>query len=389
MENDFFKETFFLLNNNQEKYLYRLKHGSFSQEEKRVLKAFLYFKREKKDKVFQELRAKRFSTPFLEASRYYLLGMTHNHFGEYEFAREKLEEALTIFKAIDERDLLFFCSNILALVFANQKRFDLMKNIIEDMAKMKNRDDYRKLVCIRLDVIYFSNTSSENKALKILNDKRIIKLKKYELFSAGLLLSHFNLLLTQKKYDQCYEILAKYSKSKGFTVKMNYKYMKLLLDHICKEKPLYVYKRDFKDFPELYWQLEVIKNLSKGNIPQASSFWMNLANHNAQLYRINFNYTGESGLFSLGLKMYDEYLDVCELNKAEIQSLKKPMEKLEYILGKITRPIEKSQMIDLIWNEETSELNLARLRKLVWEYKKKHGVSVKSIQETYFIEKSA
>jgi hypothetical protein len=158
--------------------------------------------------------------------------------------------------------------------------------------------------------------------------------------------------------------------------------MKNLLEHIAEKKPLYIYEHDFKDYPELHYQLEVIKALSRSDIKRAEDFWSRLALHNHELYQQNFSYLGGLNLFSAALKIHKQGNNV-KIDKADLKSIEKPLEKLVYIFQKTTVPIQKAELIDLIWGEEVSEKSQNKLRKLVFKYNEMGMVKIVSYQDTY------
>ncbi len=164
--------------------------------------------------------------------------------------------------------------------------------------------------------------------------------------------------------------------------------MKTLLDHIVAKKPLYVYAADFKDFPELHHQLEVVKALAKGDAQEAGKYWSMLSKHNPALYGKDFKYQGDYSLFSCAVEMYADNTRPQELNLKDLKKCKSPIDKLHHIFSSIHAPIPKAELIHLIWNEEVTEQGKDRLRRLIFLYKKKFGQSIVSYQETYKIDKA-
>jgi hypothetical protein len=158
--------------------------------------------------------------------------------------------------------------------------------------------------------------------------------------------------------------------------------MKNLLEHIAEKKPLYIYEHDFKDYPELHYQLEVIKALSRSDIKRAEDFWSKLALHNPEIYQENFSYLGGLNLFSAALKIHKQENSE-KINKADLKSIEKPLEKLIYIFEKTSVPIQKAELIDLIWGEEVSEKSQNKLRKLVFRYNEIGMAKIASYQDTY------
>jgi hypothetical protein len=135
-------------------------------------------------------------------------------------------------------------------------------------------------------------------------------------------------------------------------------------------------------------QIEVLKALIAGDYKQAEKHWRQLSHHQPDLYGSGFSYNGEKNLFSeaLALARSEESLGVDMLH---LQSLKSDREKLAYIFDEVDRSLKKSELISLLWSEEVSEKSEARLRKLVYQYRKKTGLDVSSLQGTYKVVKKA
>jgi hypothetical protein len=183
-------------------------------------------------------------------------------------------------------------------------------------------------------------------------------------------------------------ILEEYQKSNGFVIKVNYRYMKILLDHLAFQKPLYIYEQFFIDFAELKDQLAALKYLAQQDVHIARKFWANLAHHNPGLYKDNFQYTGDDCLFSRVLNLYNK-VNIATLDQERLHSLSSPMEKFEHILNHTKQDIiSKELLINLIWNESPNQRNQGRLRKLIYDFKKKNNTfSLTSRQSTYIIKK--
>jgi hypothetical protein len=158
---------------------------------------------------------------------------------------------------------------------------------------------------------------------------------------------------------------------------------------IVHDRPLYVYARDFDECPELYHQLEVIKNLKIGDIETAQKFWSMLTMHNPELYKSEFEYKGDETLFFQALKLHLLSSNKVQIQAKDLAKFTTNLAKLDYIFSHAQIPMSQSDIIKLIWNEEVSESGKAKLRRLISDYSKKFNKKIKAYQSTYQIDKKA
>lgn len=384
----FFKETFKLVSIDQRKFEYRLKNHPFDIQEKRVLTGLLALKKGNKENAFNELKCTAFTNPFLEAVRRHVLGMVHLNFGTFRFAHEHLNKSIEIFRGIQEKKFILYPLNSLAMTYGNQNKLVEMSGIIDQINELNPKDPYFFISKINVEALFLSKSGQELKALKIITQKKLEGNVFYGWFKPSFLILEFTIRFKQKRYQECFKILERYKKTPGFTAKANFEFLKSLLDHIVNNKALYVYARDFKDFPELHYQLEVIKGLSCGDHKTAENFWNLLSQHNPRIYQSKFHFSGESVVFQHALKIYNTAKSSIEMDLNKLDLLKENIEKLHYILQSSSRPIEKEILIKLIWKEEMSETSMARLRKLVSRYNQKYPNQIQSRQQSYMLKVS-
>jgi hypothetical protein len=199
----------------------------------------------------------------------------------------------------------------------------------------------------------------------------------------------FMLYFKKKDFKKCYIVLEEYKDIPGPNIRGNYSFMKSLLDHIASDAPLYVYASNYKDFPELHNQLEVIKNLASGDNETAKKFWGMLAKHNPNLYQEDFTYQGDEGLFSVALKKHFKISHGEEFNPERLKEIPLLSEKIHYVLTHKSSPVSRSEMIHLLWGEEETPENSGRLQKQISRYKNQFNIQVHCYQGTYFLKKKS
>ena len=290
---------------------------------------------------------------------------------------------MKLFEGLKEREFIVYPLTTLVLAHGNMKSLKEMEGAVDLMKSYRANGDFSHLLMVQAEVLYLVQAGHTAKAEHLLN--KVIKQNHpyLEDFRPSFLIIQFSIFLKGAKYKNCFDILEQYKETKGFVVKINYTYMKSLLDHLVSKKPLYIYESEFKDYPELLHQLEVIKALSRGDIEKARAYWSLLARHNPKVYQDQFNYVAEYSLFSMALNKYASYAKTVEIDPFQLNQCKGPLEKIHYIFSETDSPLSKAEIIKLIWNEEMSERSMSRLRKLIFEYNQRIQNKLISHQDTY------
>lgn len=379
---DYFIETFKLARRNFRKFNYRLKEHKFSHNELLLLKAYKAYISSSKEELLTLLSKKKINETFLEATRLYLIGLCQNHFGSYQFAIEKLEKSVSLYEKSRYKEFVVYPYIVLLITYSNQKKKNKIEHYLNLLKKIKSDCDYLELSRAHAMAVGYLTLDHKLLARKVIKESFENKSSFLEVYQAGFLLIEFMLSLSENDPDKCYEILQNYKNVKGISVKANYAFMKSLMDHLYLDAPLYVYKKDFADFPELCDQLEFIKALSRKDKIKMDFYWDSLRKHNKDLYLENFIYNGDLCLFSLALKKHQSLLISNNEVKLDFKGLS-ISEKLERIFSTEEILISKEKMIELLWNEEVSEVTMARLRKLISRYNKNSSHKVISYQEFY------
>ncbi|MCT4641666.1 MAG: hypothetical protein N4A33_05160 [Bacteriovoracaceae bacterium] len=363
-----------------QKYKYYLKNNSFSINEKKILKAYLAYKNKDKELVFSLLRNKKFNTSYLEGLRLYFLGLTFNTFGDFRFAIERLEESLNHLNG----DWLYYAKAELIMAYCNTHHPLKASELIKEFEKSSPSILYQEHLNSFVLATYYLKTEQYEKSshfsyYSLDKDDEFAKH-----FRASTLLNLFQASLCLEKIDECFLLLEKYKTSSGYTVKANYKYMSLLLNFIYKESPIYFYKNDFKDFPELCEQLEVIWLLDQGLKDDAYKVWKKLAKHNSA-YAKNFTFKGNKSLFSIALQKVNHIQKLNQDSFPDLHHFKKTEFKIKYILENCSGVITKELFIKLLYNDVADEKNLRKLSRALGKYKKKYGLNIKSVKQSYKI----
>ena len=388
-DHSLFRETWRLLHTNARMFEYWLDNGEFTISEKKLLRCFHLYKKNKKKECIELLKNRIPNDQFLEGVRCYLKGLVYNQHTHCFYAIEHLEASISIFKSIGEVHFLKNSLFLIAVVYGNRRETNKMAGILDDLVDFDLVTNSERLQLIYAQLFYFVLTNQKENALAACKKAEKLEYPEYEGYRPYFLVQKFMLFAKNKEYKNCYKVLEDYKLISGNTVKVNYAYMKTLLGHLDANKPLYVYAKDYAEFPELYEQLEVIKNLKDGEIERAKSYWQKLSKHNPFLYGENFTFNGDETLFAQALKKYLVHSEHIEIAQDQLDKIPKLMDKLQYIVETANRPLDASVLISLIWKEEYSEAALARLRKLVFRYNQQSSLKIIVQNGAYKLEKSS
>jgi hypothetical protein len=380
-----FLDTWKLLHSNLRMFDYYIKQPHLSLSEKKLLKAFYFYKKNKKESCLTLLASPIPNEPFLEAVRYYLIGLTYNQFCHYIYAAENLQKSIDIFQSIENQSFIFNPLCLLVMVAGNRRDLKTMAKYLDQIQSIDLSEQTRhmQLQLEYAQLFYFVLNDQIDKARMIFDKAERRSWPEYQVFKPYYLVQIFMMQVKLELFEDCYKTLDKYKACPAQGVKANYQFMKTLLDHLQFSKPLYVYANDFSEFPELFQQLEVIKNLSLGNMTEARKYWHLLQRHNPQLYSENFKFTGDKCLFSISLERYQHYFSPLkkleEINSSQLSKI----ELLHHLLSSSLRPLTQEELIESIYREHVDEKAKARLRKLISNYSKKYSAEIRSQQSTY------
>ncbi len=381
-----FRSTWRLLYVNQRKFDYWIEQDKFSIQEKRLLNAFKQHKKNKKEEALELLKAKIPNDSFLEGVRLYLIGLIYNQHGHYFYAIENLKLGMNIFRSLQDTPFLLNSLFLIAVAYGNRRELPLLAQTLDEIRDYKLETKAQEVQFIYAEMIYHVLMNNKQAVEATFEKAERLNVPEYDPYRPYFLVQKFMFHAYQEEFVACDKVLDVYKTLAGNLVKVNYSYMRTLLDHIHKGSALYIYPQDYKGFPELQQQLEVIKYLSEGQFDLAEKTWQKLAHHNPQLYGPHFHFKGEFNLFSQCLRLYRPQVTEFNFDQIDFQKLSSPIDKLIFLLIKVPKPFPAADLIKLIWNEEISEKNLARLRTIVSRYNRKETRKIVSIRGSYQFE---
>lgn len=350
--------------------------------EKNILKAKVSIRNSNFTEALEYLKFTS-SNPFIKAHQLFLQGTAYNNAAMSHEAIPLLKASYIAFIKIDHKQLAFNPLYALVITLMNQKNPTQMEFYLNEMRKMSHTAPFRQACLYRCEALYYSLINQDNKALEKINLALSLKSKKLETRKAFFLVGKFVILFKLKRCHECEEVLNEYKNTKGFVHSANYNFMKILLAHFLHDSPIYAYKKHFKDSHELEYQVNTIKELSIGEIELAKIWWSKLKEINPVLYKEDFQYSGDYGLFSACLAKHLSHNTEKTLSFNIQKFMGTNQERLLHILQTATKTHTKEELIRMIWDEEYTEESSSRFNKLLSRTKKKYGLDVRVRKGSY------
>jgi hypothetical protein len=376
-----------MLNHNLRKGKDFLKDKRLTQIEKNIIECFFLLKNSKSNEVISLLKHSKTEDPIIESQRKLFLGIAYNNLSFFKEAEIELKQA---FLKIQNSDLIrqkFIVLNNLFILFLNQKN---KKQCLLTMNEMEKYVDHKisEVSFLRAKFNYNVLIDNEDKALATLESLK--KLTKYmsEAQSSAFFLDQFLFYIKKEEFKLCHDLLKEMRFKRSFNTSANYNFMKVLLEHIDLNKPIYTNESDFKDYPLLLNQIKCLKFLEEGNLNEAERHWNELYKISSEIYsQTPFEYKGEKCLFSIALNKHQQNLKLNELISFKINSNHREDQLME-ILSHSNIPIPQAVLYKMIWGQEAeSKSEFNKLAQMIYSLKKKRNLTIKSRKSCYFIEK--
>jgi hypothetical protein len=356
----------------------------FGQTERKILTAYLKLKTSDFNWIFQNLESLKVGSDFVDGARCLVMGIGKNNSGDPLEALAWLEQAHV--RLLSSTPIIRF------LVLYN--RFVAYQNLsekekLEDLFLESQKFDFAdnpqfKTRQLRVRFNYDSIRGNVTSARQALEDLQALEGSMDEFQKLAWIIDKIRFFAAQEDYSSCQLEIEKLKRIRSFYLSADYNFIKAILGCLQANKPLYLYERDFATIPILAHQLGVLLGLEKKDLAEAGKSWAKLQELSSSVYREDFQYEGETCLFSLCLgKLLMGCKPKVSLSSGELISKE---ERLFTLLKEHPHGLSKSQLHHLLWGAEpTSKADLGKLSKLVERVKLKFGVEVKSRKGTYIL----
>jgi hypothetical protein len=377
-----FLSALLLVNSEAKKAKIFLNDKRITFQEKTILSSFLALRDFENQDVIDLLTKMNCHDSFVDSQRHFCLGAAYNNLTQFKEAEFHLLQSLQLNHYKGAEILRFGACQSLFTVYLNTHEFIGMTEMIEQMKSLRpfssNASLYIKC-CEFAMAVQNQDFAFAKKVLPFMenNFHRLIEHQKISYFY-----DLFDLHLFMGSYSAAEAALERIKRFKKYKNAIHTKYMQTLISFLCHGTPLYLYERDFSQYPLLLNQLLCLQGLEKGDEMQAMKAWMILSQLDPLNVKKPFDYLGPPNLFSRSL---DKLKKTGEVLPTIDQKMPKE-EKLFFLLTNSHHPLQKEKIFQEIWQTPfESKDDLVKLAKLVQRTKEKYGVVIKSVKGTYSI----
>jgi hypothetical protein len=364
-----------------------LQDKRLSQNEKIILRCYFLLRDNELDEVVSQLKQISSCTDtIVEAQKQLLLGLTANNQSHFKEAFAYINTALKLLK---NKELPYFeyigLYNQFIISF-NQKDREQMRSILGKLKKLPLEKEADQIMILRCFLNYYTLHDQFNEAHHMIEEIEQISGTLTESDGISFLIDKINLAVKEEKFDQCQKILSEMKKFRKFHLTENYNFIKLLLDNITHDTPLYFNQDLFVRIPVLHYQMKTIRALEEGNEGEAKESWAKLTELYPELYEENFKYRGDKSLFSLALNKHVAKIRPTPLQFSGDSS---QHEKILTLLQNAKAPINRDLIYHAIYGKPAEcKDDYLRLSKVISRLKKKTSLEIGYKKACYFLVKT-
>jgi tetratricopeptide (TPR) repeat protein len=371
-----------MINKNPTKAKSFFKDKRINQSEKIILKCFYHLRDNKFDKAEVELVSiSKMDDPVVEAIRLQLLGIVYNNISHFNEAEKCFLSTLDLLRG---KELTYFemvsLYNLFVIAY-NEKDDHKMKRFITLMNKTPQNTIPEQLMFLRSKLDFYTFHSKFNIAHKVIIEIESKKDSFAECDFASYLLDKMTLFIKQENFFQAIRTLEEMKKYRKYTLSENYRFLKLLLENVVDNQPIYFSDFHFSRIPLLLYQMKTIRSFEENDLDSANKYWNKLNSISSSVYADNFEYKGDKCLFSIALK---KYLDRLQEQKFNIPDGISQHTKIVSILSQAKTPVKKDLLFELVYNKKPiTKDEYQTLAKAIHRLKKKQGLKIQFIKGCY------
>lgn len=325
---------------------------------------------------------------YINAHKNLLLGIAYNNLSKYREANSYFENAATQFLTLKVGYYYFATCFNQFMLYANVSDLPQMLRVLTIMRGLTPDARLSEIRLMRCEFIYADEANNIPEAEKWI---KVINRIKPELIESDLiahLVAEFIFFTRNDRFDKSRVVLNQMKLHRKFNLSENYNFMKIMLDHLTLNAPIYAYDTDFKNIPVLFYQLKVIQALEANDLSEAQKFWDILQKEFPAIYLENFKYVGHKCLFSHGLDKHQASKAVHA--KPVDDQLGSKAKTLLSMIQASEKPLSKSYAYEMLWGEPpSSKEDMTRLTRLVSKIRAKYGFEIQTRKGNYFLEKKA
>jgi hypothetical protein len=380
-----FEKAFSLASEDAQSARKYLADKRLSITEKKVLEGYLKLRQSDFDWIKEQLLPLHSSLPFVEGVRNLILGIAMNNSGKPHEAILWIEKSRSLLQDCASAETRFLCTYNLFVAYHNLSDLDRLEELRDEIIKFQFAEKSAlKIRQLRIQFSFWVLKKNESKVFKLLEELNEIQTSMDDFQRLAWSIDKIRFYSGIKDYDQCYSELEKLKECRSFYLSADYKFIKATLGFLQKGKPLYLYIQEFSSIPILAHQVEVLLALESRDMRHAESSWEKLKQISPKVYCEDFQYRGESCLFSLALEKFLQSFQ--EKKIPPVKSVVTKEERLYDLLVLYPMGIGKNELYQLIWGTApVTKSDLGKLSKLLERVKLKHGIEVQSRKGVYIL----
>ena len=382
-----FHQAIVLLHKDPKKTKQFLKDKRLTQQEKRIIQTYLLFRDNLNEEVLELEGSISDPSLYVDIQTNILLGMASNSLSHFHEAIQYFNKAKKLIAQDDSCPVIKFSVLFFQFItYSNLQALPEMKVLHSEMEQIQKNSgemEIKKLHALFMCHDYSGNNDAAKEVLQKLE-------KHYPSMSEGLgifhLLKSFMFYVKLEDFPECHKILERMKMHRKYNLTENYNFMKLMLNNLTYNKPLYFSDEEFKKLPILYYMLQVIQSLILKNRSLAEQFWTLLREINPSTFKANLTYEGEKCLFSLCL---EKHLNAIE-HVSQLEEWQKNcahsgiIEKLNWVFENSDGPINKEDLFEFLFEKQPStKEDMAKLVRAIHKFREHYQVEIVSKKGTY------
>lgn len=367
-----------------------LQDKRLSQSEKIILNCFLHYRDNDLEQIITDLKSiTEYNDAVVESQKELLLGLTMTGKGFFPEALKHMERS---FSLLQDQGLPYFEYLITYnqfIISFNMKNQKLMKKFLDKLKQLSLEKDTDCLLVMRCFLNYHLFTNNLEKARQVIDEIDVMFPldKMVDPDAPSYLIDKMNFSIKSENFDESMEILEKMKNYRKFRLTENFQFIKLLVENITNDSPIYFSDTHFKRVPVLFHQMKVIRALEEGKQGEANDHWKKLSLLSPEIYQPNFLFKGDKCLFSIALMKQLEKLKIAEA-PVIISDNSSQHEKIITILKQAKVPVGRDFLFKSVYGKEAeTKEDYLRLSKVIYRLKIKLEIEIHYKKGCYFLEK--
>lgn len=381
-----FIAALYLINSESKKAKQFLSDKRLTFQERTLISCFLALRDFENQEVINILEKMNCPDPLVESQKNYCIGAAYNNLTKFKESASYLMLSIEGNHFQGGEILKLGAMGLLFTVFLNTNDIGGMEHVLNSMKSIKKQD---KTTILHFKSCEFSLAVQKQefiKAQKMIDYLEIHFEEMNEHKRMAYLYDLFELHLFKDDFISAQKALDRIKLFKKYKNPVHTKYMQNVLRFLQHGTPLYLYEREFSEYPLLLNQLLCLQGLERGDEELSLKAWNNLRQLDPQSTKTPYDYSGPANLFSRALKVLNPKVNEKVIVDAEFKPGMLKEEKLFYLLNHSQSPLPKELIYTKLWNEKiNSKDDLVKLAKVVQRTKQRYSVEIKSIKGAYII----